>query len=210
MMKLRTLAMTILVASSIVIWSGAASAGGYGFYAEYGRNIATSGGDIGPDLLAERGLADRNEVGFGFALDTNVAADRLFNYRMDFGYHGSFWADSATDSVLGGANGLMFNNAFGFGILRTSVLRLWLGPAFRMNFDWYGDVDLFDYQFGVGPQAGLNFHVGPVSFVLSSAYNYKFGWFIDTSGFNLPVEAHRDHYVSVNLAVLFRSGGDQF
>ena len=62
-----------------------------------------------------------------------------------------------------------------------------------------------------GPQAGFNFHLGDrLSLVLSSAYNYKWGWSVDTSGFNAPLQGHRDHYISVNLALLFRSSGDVF
>jgi hypothetical protein len=229
-MQALKLGSAVLTASCIMVWSGTALAGGYGFFLEYGRNIAAPGGDISAELdylnaelINQFGfgfpesdvldLLDRNEFAIGFSMDTNVAADRLFNYRLDVGYHRSAWVDDlfATVSGFGSSNGVMLNNVFGFGVLRTSAVRVWLGPAIRMNFDVYPDAELFDYQLGVGPQLGINLNTGSVfTIVLSSAYNYKWGWFLDTSVLEEGVTSHRDHYVSVNLSFLFRSSGDQF
>lgn len=237
-MQALKLGSAVLTASCIMLWSGTALAGGYGFFLEYGRNIAAPGGGISEEidyLNAELiyllgfgfpesdllNLLDRNEFAIGFSMDTNVAADRLFNYRLDFGFHRSMWVndDDPLDRVLalalgrpsGSSNGIMLNNVFGFGVLRTPAVRVWLGPAIRMNFDYYGDGEAFDYQLGIGPQLGINFNMGSVfTIVLSSAYNYKWGWLLDLSVFDEGVTSHRDHYVSVNLSFLFRSSGDQF
>ena len=74
-MRIRKLGAAILAAGSM-IWCGTATAGGLGAYFEYGRNIATTGGDPLYDFLAQNGLADRNEIAFGLAYDSNVSTKR--------------------------------------------------------------------------------------------------------------------------------------
>jgi hypothetical protein len=195
-----------LALALVLLSSGSAMAGGTGLFIEYGRNIAAPGGDIGDPGGAALDLLDRNELAVGISFDSNLAReDDLFNFRFDIGYHRASFASGVSDAVFGDSNGAMLNGAFGFGLLRTSGMRLWLGPALRMNFDYYGASELFDYQLGIGPQVGLNFNLGGNATVtLSTAYNYKWGWLVDTSIFDAGVESHRDHYVMVNLSFYIR------
>ena len=50
-------------------------------------------------------------------------------------------------------------HSFGFGIVRTSVFRLWLGPQFGLGYagSRYGEV-----YFKLGPILGFNFNIGDV------------------------------------------------
>jgi hypothetical protein len=216
-MKKLNLCTAMMAAILVFTFTGQAQAVGLGAFFEYGWDYPTKGGDLFanvPDIIADPALdlIAGNEWGVGFALDTNVAKDRLFNYRLDFGYHRS---EAGILGVLGeSSNGVMWNNVFGFGVLRTKLLRLYLGPAVRMNFDWYDRNQVLDYQLGVGGQLGLNVNLpAKVTLNASTSYAYKFGWLIDTrpAGFGpLPTVSHRDHYIGLNFAVFFRSGGDEF
>jgi hypothetical protein len=173
---------------------------------------------------------DSDKFGFGFALDTNLAQNRLFNYRLTIGYQrtdrdlddfdliGPF-AD--LDNLDG--DGFSFNNAFGFGLWRGPRHRLWAGPAIRLGVDVFDvdtnlintDVDIVDFSVGGGPVIGLYLHAGQnVTVGLTAGYQYLYvaeivdvdtGGFHDTDAF----DGH-EHLVSVNVTVFFRTAPDQF
>jgi len=196
----------VVASFACVLVAGQPAAGGTGLFIEYGRNIATSGGDVGNPPAAALDLLDRNELSIGLTTDSNLAdPDKLTNFRFDIGYHRVAYASGFSDALFGASNGAMMNGALGFGILRAEAFRLWVGPALRMNFDYYDRVQTFDYQIGVGPQVGFNFNFGDnLSAVLTGAYNYKWGWFVDTSSAGFGTSSHRDHYLMINLALYLR------
>jgi hypothetical protein len=173
---------------------------------------------------------DSDKFGFGFALDTNLAENRLFNYRMTFGYQHT--DRDLDDSILTGffsdidyndANGFSFNNAFGFGIWRGPRHRLWAGPAIRLGVDVFDadtnlsntDIDIVDASVGGGPMIGLNLHAGEnVTIGLTAGYQYLYVAEIvtvDTGGFDETesFDGH-EHLVSANVTVFFRTAGDQY
>jgi len=220
---------SILIALLASLTPGTALATGFGAYFEYGHDWTAGGGQLGNAATlsgnspAFRAAFDRNEFGIGFALDTNLAKDRVFNYRLDLGFHIDDWTNNAGPPFLGYTNGygLMWNNAFGFGVVRTENFRLWIGPAARMNVDYYSNAnpflgnlaDIVDFQVGVGPQIGFNTHLGRhLTTTLSVAYNYKWGWYFAPNSvfFTNTSFSHTDNYVGVNLAFFFRTSGDQF
>jgi hypothetical protein len=194
-----------------------ARAVGLGAYFEYGYanghldfDDETFGYDIG-DLDY-----DTNRVGAGFVLDTNVARDRLFNYRLNVGYQrSSRHFDGLEDED---SNGLSLNNTFGFGFYRTPQLRLWAGPAVRINVDIFdtggSEFDVIDYSIGGGLQAGVNFHTGD-HFTVSLAVGYGYMY---VSKFFDPSDKERsshsfaggEHLVNVGISILFRMPGDHF
>jgi hypothetical protein len=66
-------------------------------------------------------------VGTGFVLDTAVASNDLFNYRLNAGY------DNVIDSgspFFGGwsTHRITLSNTFGIGLIRNKYIRLWAGP----------------------------------------------------------------------------------
>ena len=63
-------------------------------------------------------------------LDSAVAKDKLFNYRMNLGYE--HVPRGSTDSTFAMFNGGSFENIFGFGVYRSKLMRVWLGPSLRI------------------------------------------------------------------------------
>lgn len=199
------LALSLLVGSS-------AHATGFGGYLSYG-NVDGSLDDVlgGIDLDYE---TDR--FGIGMTLDTNVAKDRVFNYRLEIGYQHSWRKFDDVSSTLE-SDGFTINNIFGFSPYRNENVRLWLGPALRLSVDVFDndDIEPFDdwisFGGGIGPIIGLNWHMGPrVSGSLSLSYQYMvMGEYIDT-GFGDDVFDGHEHLVTFGFSVLFRTAGDNF
>jgi hypothetical protein len=196
----------------IVLAASAAQAAGFGAYFEYGRGIAQQESGLGFDLDFTE-----NKYGVGLALDTAVAQNRLFNYRLNLGYQYSS-REFDLGGLVGNAdlNGFSLNQMFGFGVLRTRNLRLWLGPSLRLNFDFVDEdiprANWLDLGMGVGIAAGLNLHTGSVgsaAFTLGYQYLYV-GEFVYGDAVNTDVFNGGEHLISFNLSYFFRSRGDRF
>ena len=71
-------------------------------------------------------------IGGGLVMDSNLAYDRVFNWRMKLGIE-QLKADREAEMKL---LRLHMNHLFGFGIVRTQVIRLWLGPQVGVNYSW--------------------------------------------------------------------------
>ncbi len=134
--------------------------------------------------------------GGSFIFDTAVAKNSLFNYRANFAIQ-AIDADTESDSVEEGeklkykTEGMRYAlfNSFGFGVVRTSSVRFWLGPQFGLHYQdadttetasrlWnvtyvgttpvplYRDVktktDDNGVGFSLGLVLGLNINIGPV------------------------------------------------
>ncbi len=111
--------------------------------------------------------ADISKLGFGFVLDTAVAMDNLFNYRLNVGYGKVNIDTKASGSDIEGKNYHLFNT-FGFGVLRSELIRLWLGPQIGVGFI-RGEYDSIPssaknkydtFYFSVGLVTGINFNIG--------------------------------------------------
>ena len=184
-----------------------ARATGLGLYFEYGNVF---GGQLDQTIGGDLDF-DEDQFGGGFSVDTNVAADRLFNYRLDVGYH-RVEGEYGTFGDLDG-NGLVLHNSFGFGVFRNHRVRVWLGPAVRLNFDSFDDVpiygDVFKFGVGVGPEVGINLHTeDSLSIGLTTGYQIRYVLAVpDGSSSN---EDGYEHMAFIKLHVLFRLGGDSF
>ena len=122
---LRLVAVTLMV--GLLGQARIASAVGYGISVKYGHAQGTLAevDDEFDDLdLTAHGV----EV--GFVLDTNVARDRIFNYRLvgGFEYAATDWTGAEGFNLYGGS----ITNTFGFGIWRGPRFRLYLGPDIRL------------------------------------------------------------------------------
>ncbi len=144
---------------------GNAMALGLGFYGslQAGEGDWEFENNFGPDDNFDGG--DLTRLGFGFVLDTAVLKDRLFNYRLDIGFE-RFDADLGDTPVTAELVGIAADNSFGFGVLRTEKVRLWLGPRVRVaayggDFNNDASIDIALVEFGVGGVFGANFKVGP-------------------------------------------------
>jgi hypothetical protein len=156
--------------------------------------------------------SDDSTATFAYFLDTNVAKNRLFNYRLSFGWEKSkFQMDAINDTLE--ADGLFMSHDFGFGFFRSKDLRVWTGPELRFsrlkgefhrNKDVRADVNVVAF----GPVVGANFRAGEKLF-----FAVKGGLLVtDISGEgrslatnDLDYEADGTHSF-FSIAVIFRSG----
>lgn len=140
-------------------------------------------------------------------LDSAVANDRVFNYRLNIGVYN--WSEEFEDDSEFDLTGFMMSHDFGFGVFRNKYVRLWLGPEIRFAFGT-GDEDENDgydveiVSFGVGPVLGLNLHFGPVvSLGLKSGYLFE-GVAGNADGFD-SIDFHgSDTMYFFTLSLIFR------
>jgi len=181
---------------------------GMGLYVEGATGGATFSGNGNND----RDTDTDQHIGFGLNLDTAVAKDKLFNYRLKLGYESvDFGWDVGTVTAGWDCHSFVLDNTFGFAVLKRPVTRLWLGPQIRLaSLNGTGKTsgnDLNGGGIGLGLVLGANFHVGPVvSLGLEAGYREMF-YFIDlpdsnNNGFNTILDGH----FFCALSVLFRMG----
>ncbi len=87
-------------------------------------------------------------IGGGLVLDTNLANNRIFNYRLKLG--GEALNVDRERSI--DMSRLHMQHIFGFGIVRTKVVRLWLGPSIGGSYSWGKSTGL-KYYLGIAPQS---------------------------------------------------------
>ena len=154
-----------------------------------------SGG--GGQLKADYGNANYKFGGIGLALDTAVAEDTLFNYRLQLGY-----ARASYDYSDG--NRFEMRHIFGFGVLRTEQVRLWLGPQIGLDYEDFGGGSYVGAN--IGPALGVNVQFGPVVSLAVTVFG-GYGVYTNTSRNNDTSEDHGQEWqAGVNLALLFRFG----
>jgi len=107
---------------------------------------------LGLGLHVAVGQGENNHEQIGISLDTAVAEDRQFNYRMNLGFEKfeleDHWGDKDKFS------GWILENTFGFQILANEKLKLWAGPQIVTGL--YEN----DFGFGLGASLGVNLHIG--------------------------------------------------
>lgn len=161
---------------------------------------------------------DSGHTEAGLVLDTAVAKDRLFNYRLNLGYLKSTYKDDSGDKLE--LDGFAMTHSFGFGVLRTENVRLWLGPQLRFSYvtgSPKGGSDNYS-QFGVGiaPVLGININLGPVvTLAVDGGYRFSsyFGTY-DYTNYSYSGYSYSDtgsYTVSeqtpfVNVSLIFRMG----
>jgi len=131
---------------------------GLGFYVPFGTGDSeqTRENDYGDDIEFD---VDTDYRGIGFVLDTTVARDSVFNYRLNVGYEKGEYSKGGGELDW---DRLAIDHTFGFAVLRTKVVRLYLGPQLRLAFlstdSDYNDTNAFGI--GFGPVLGANFNIG--------------------------------------------------
>ena len=149
---------------------------------------------------------DDSGTGFGFILDTAVAKDKLFNYRLGVGMEKKEYEidDGPTLKV----DNFVMDNDFGFGVYRSPNFRLWLGPELKIS---YGteSVDGLDYSvvsIGVGPVVGLNYNIGErLTLGVKSGYLFEYtaGYGEDDNGDSVD-HSGTDDFFYFNFAIIYR------
>ena len=155
MKKLKVLALSLLLATPMVI-----NAAGMGIYVPFGVANSSSvtndwyGNTIDKDY--------EPAVGFGLAFDSNIAKDKLFNYRLGLEY-----MKVGVDNVNGWPSDQEYSrfnmvHTFGFGVLRKEMVRLWVGPRINIAMNTLSDGPYTDvaFEFGIAPAVGVNLNLG--------------------------------------------------
>ncbi len=210
MNKFKELAFALLLAVPMIV-----SASGMGVY------LPLSFGDSGtytfnPDDTDIEFDEDRDykpAAGLGLAFDTNIGKDKLFNYRLGLEYmqrevdekNGNPCTFECTSSRVN------MVNTFGFGVLRTKTVRLWVGPRLNIAWNWQNSDDYQEYAFeiGIAPAIGVNVNLGRVVSLGFDA-DYRFAstggvWSFDDIDFNGDYSG-TTRGATARFYVLFRFG----
>jgi hypothetical protein len=153
---------------------------------------------------------DDSGSGFGFVLDTAVAKNKLFNYRLGLGFESKDYEDESGSSLE--IDSFVVENDFGFGVMRTPNLRLWLGPELKIssgtgNVDGIENIDYDLVSVGIGPVLGLNINIGKlITLGFKTGYLFEsiFGQGkVDFTGETIDYTGD-DTYFYLNFAIIFR------
>ena len=194
--------LSTLAISCIILFSSSLVAGGLGIAFTFGF------GTTDYDWYE----ADANNVGINFVYDSNVAKRSLFNYRLtasieDFKHEYEFdeyydpyiFNFGYSDSHAG--RRFVTDHAFGFGIVKSSVVRLWMGPNIRFGFVVTGNNS--GYTVGAGLTAlGLNFNMGRV-FTLA----LEVGYLYNTDQYSDSIDEH--YYINSDIYESIDSGSSK-
>ena len=133
----------------------------------------------------------KNAIGLGFVLDTNVAKDSTFGYRLLLQYTlGNLDStDNQNVTNLKKHKYDMIHN-FAFGVVRKPGFKWWIGPRINMQIEHVSGSDI-SYQnswgFGIGAATGVNFKVAErIALGADIAYQgaIMFGGQSDTDGYS--------------------------
>lgn len=144
-------------------------ASGVGVYIPYSFGDSSSLALDNSNL--ESDIDYKSAVGFGLVYDTNVGNDTLFNYRL------GLERLSLERDGFNGPNFTQYNivNTFGFGVVRTNNIRLWVGPRIIlgvMSASGDGGYSETSTEFGFAPAVGLNYNLSS-SLSLGVDLDYK-------------------------------------
>jgi hypothetical protein len=162
---------------------------GFGYYGTLGK------GRVKYDNWGETSREDANFIGAGFVLDTAVALDRAFNYRLNVGYEKLSNDFDRLESIV-------IDQDFGLAVYQSANTRIWIGPELRIFFS--DD----EYGIGIGPVLGINLHTGR-----SVSTALKLGFLISDfagGGWVFSSDYEKESHAFINLAILFRSARDRY
>jgi hypothetical protein len=160
---------------------------------------------------------DSSRVGGGFVLDTAVAKDKLFNYRLNIGVE-TFVSDLDELAIEMDMAGVAIDNTFGFGVLRNDSVRLWLGPRLRVGYfggdiqpEVAPDTDIYLLELGLGGVFGANFNIGStVTLGLTTGYIYSgYGGIVEGAGDAESTLTGYGGRVLFSGVLIFRIGADR-
>ena len=192
---------------------------GIGPYAgfEFGKASLKSTDDDAGDAIDFK----TNHYTVGFFLDTATRRDNLFNYRLNvgvdlMGIRPDDELDFGRDPEKVSGWGFDMKHTFGFGVFRSEMVRVWLGPAIKLYYaslskedSWLGDESLSVLGIGGGPEVGVNINLpgGLFTVALSGGYNYNY---VVASVSGEDFTAHGpEHMFYFQIAPVFNFGSDR-
>ena len=177
MNKMKKLALSLLFVLPMIV-----SAAGMGVYIPFsvGDTAQLSNENDQDYDTFDQTLDFKPAVGFGIAFDSNIGKDKLFNYRIGLEYVNAEMDTSTIRGYTQSCGGhdrcdmtrINLVQTFGFGVLRTKTVRLWVGP--RINIAWNYRSNDYDagyytanesevaFEFGIAPAVGVNVNLGRV------------------------------------------------
>lgn len=143
-------------------------------------------------------------LGVGVILDTAVARDRLFNYRISLDCHSVIsQKELGYTNVSFSTNRLTVANSFGFGFIRTSFVRVWAGPQFALTYEFKSrNRNTFDTTLysKIGPVLWINIHAGnETTFALEMGFRTGFGFDLGKSPEHCLFQSGLEPLVSFRL-----------
>jgi len=157
------------------------NASGLAIYVPYGLGDSHAVTDSPTSgIETEYDIDYKSSLGFGLAYDGNLGEDTLSNTRFSLEYTKREFDTFANIGCSGNCEaGERINmvTTFGFGLLRTKVVRLWLGPRFNLAYNWHS-LNANDYssgglEVGIAPALGVNVNIGSH---LSLAADVDYRW----------------------------------
>jgi len=166
-----------------------------------GLGVHLTGGATFHRGYHEDEYGDRMFLGAGFIIDTTVAKNNLFNYRMHLDYTNlqrknylhekQFYVGKENHNILN------MQNSFGFGIVRLQNFRFWLGPHVHISYD-FDDKHLGT---NLGLALGFNYNMAKL-ITLSLDCGARVGLLEWNSSSGKKYTARIEPFV--NLGILFR------
>lgn len=136
----------------------------------------------------------------GIVMDTAVASDNSFNYRLQLAS-----VDTEYDAIE--MEGKMMTHTFGFAVVSNQTMRLWIGPQISLR-----DLDAKDKNLslelnGIALQAvaGINLHISSsLSLIGELGYSLSSDYETDSDIFDTyDVEEDRSFF---NVGIIYRFG----
>lgn len=193
-----------------------AAAAGFGLVATTGSNDIEWTTDWTPSSFT----TDAKHAGYGIVFDTNVARERMFNYRFEFTKAEAEFKNFTGTGRTMEIDGFAMNHTFGFGTQLSPALRFWLGPEIRLTWmdgalvgNSRADLDLFGFGYGAAMGLNINFP-GQLTLALKAGYsmmNYVGEgdyWVGGTTYSWTDFDGDEDH-AYFTFALIIRSPGDR-
>jgi len=172
----------------------------------YGTAISTGDAEWTRDYFSTQSFStDIHQNEIGIVMETKVAANSLFNYRLQIASVSSSYGEFKYEGVA-------FNNIFGFGVWRTPSFRLWIGPqiGYKEIDSTNKTPDVFILGFDVGPVVGINYHVSQ-TISLTAEIGNKIGSTVQARQRDRVVTHDIDeNRTYLNIGILFRLSKDNY
>ncbi|MFO0687531.1 MAG: hypothetical protein U0900_02380 [Myxococcota bacterium] len=200
-----------------------AEAAGFGGSLSYTRSQSKL--DDVDDFWADLNT-ESDEVGIGLVFDTNLARNRLFNYRLNasLAFVDEEVGQAGVENQVQGTN-VSLDQTFGFGFIRTPHVRVYVGPSLHLGVGRVDDnvhlngfrenYERTSFTAGLGPELGFNFHVGRHLTFSTSAF-VRYGFQVQSFQRLYDQGGSDGDFIGSDLraglvtSIFFRFGGDQF
>jgi hypothetical protein len=146
--------------------------------------------------------------GIDIVVDTAVAKNQLFNYRLSLEcYNTSEKKDYLIYNYSYNLNRLVLASTFGFGFIRTRFVRLWAGPQLAFSYEFMNRsssiLNSVVYN-KIGAVVGVNFHTGEETTLgFELGFRTGLGFDLNKSILQTILNAKPEPIVSIKL--IFRS-----